>query len=166
MRSALLLLCAATISPSVSHADASVPKDPQKSGASFKPTTCGQETNKSTTVTLPDGLSYEELVVGKGALATRGAIVRIAYSHWQASGELIVRDIKVQLHLGADPSIPGLDEGVLGMRVGGKRRLHLPPELGHRSDVDGRFAAAPGGATVIEVMLEGIGSTPLRPTND
>jgi FKBP-type peptidyl-prolyl cis-trans isomerase FkpA len=88
-------------------------------------------------VVLPSGLKYIDLKVGTGVPATKGRMVRIAFIGWVTKTQLMFdfRDAPNPLafHLGTpDPNVvPGLNAGVAGMRVGGKRRLIVPPKLGH-----------------------------------
>jgi FKBP-type peptidyl-prolyl cis-trans isomerase len=90
-------------------------------------------------VVLPSGLKYIDIKVGTGVPAVKGRMVRIAFVGWVTKTQLMFdfRDPPNPLpfHLGApDPNvIPGLNEGVAGMRVGGQRRLIVPPRLGHGS---------------------------------
>jgi FKBP-type peptidyl-prolyl cis-trans isomerase len=90
-------------------------------------------------VVLPSGLKYIDIKVGSGVQATKGRMVRIAYIGWVTKSQLMFdyRDPPSPLafHLGRpDPMIVrGLDEGVVGMRVGGKRRLIVPAKLAYGS---------------------------------
>ncbi len=164
MRSALLFMCVAAVLPSVSSGDASVPNDPQKNGNTFKATTCGQDTTKSSTVTLPDGLRYQELAVGKGALAIRANTVRVRWTVWLPTGERL-DDGTLQIRLDDDRLIAGLQEGIVGMRVGGKRRLRVFTTLGYSGsrtlpamhEPEGRNRSTSDGPLDFEVTLDGIG---------
>lgn len=87
-------------------------------------------------VTTQSGLTYTELVLGTGRVPVRGDWAVIEYSVWlEATGTLIdsswVREEPFQFVMGSRQVIPGLEEGVASMRVGGKRRLVVPPELGY-----------------------------------
>jgi FKBP-type peptidyl-prolyl cis-trans isomerase len=90
-----------------------------------------------TPVVLPSGLKYIDIKVGTGVPAAKGRMVRIAFIGWVSKSQLMFdfRDPPDPLafHLGTpDPAVvKGLDEGVVGMRVGGKRRLIVPAKLGH-----------------------------------
>ncbi len=78
------------------------------------------------------GLFVQDITMGSGAVATRGRTVVVRYAGWLPnakqfdSGELSVT-------LGSNKTIPAWEEGLLGMRVGGKRRLVVPPNLGYGS---------------------------------
>jgi peptidylprolyl isomerase len=88
-------------------------------------------------VVLPSGLKYIDIKVGTGVPAVKGRMVRIAFIGWVSKTQLMFdfRDPPNPLafHLGKpDPNVvPGVNEGVAGMRVGGKRRLIVPAKLGH-----------------------------------
>ena len=76
----------------------------------------------------------EDLVAGKGAEATRGRSVRVHYTGWLTDGtqfDSSVGGSPFTFRLGAGEVIDGWDQGVAGMKVGGKRKLTLPPELGY-----------------------------------
>ncbi len=76
----------------------------------------------------------EDLVKGKGAEAVRGKTVEVHYTGWLADGTRFDSSVGGQpfsFRIGAGEVIDGWDRGVLGMKVGGKRKLTLPPELGY-----------------------------------
>ncbi len=76
----------------------------------------------------------EDVVKGKGPEAARGKTVEVHYTGWLADGtkfDSSVGGAPFSFRLGAGEVIEGWDRGVAGMRVGGKRKLSLPPELGY-----------------------------------
>lgn len=81
------------------------------------------------------GLSIEELVDGTGEAATAGIEVTVHYTGWLTDGKKFDsskdRDDPFVFPLGAGHVIRGWDEGVQGMKVGGKRKLTIPPDLGY-----------------------------------
>jgi FKBP-type peptidyl-prolyl cis-trans isomerase len=87
-----------------------------------------------TTNTTP-GLRIEDLIVGTGAQATGpGQFVTVHYTGWLENGSEFdsSRQRKpFSFPLGVGFVIPGWDQGLVGMRIGGKRRLTIPPELGY-----------------------------------
>ncbi len=86
-------------------------------------------------VKTPSGLQYWDIVVGKGAPAVKGKRVRVHYTGWLTDGKKFDSSHDSGhpfiFVLGAGHVIPGWDEGVQGMREGGKRQLRVPPELGY-----------------------------------
>ena len=85
--------------------------------------------------TAPSGLIIEELAVGSGATALAGTRVSVHYTGWLTNGTKFDsshdRNQPFEFQLGAGQVIRGWDEGVAGMRVGGKRKLTIPPQLGY-----------------------------------
>jgi FKBP-type peptidyl-prolyl cis-trans isomerase len=87
-------------------------------------------------VALPSGLTYWDLKVGTGKEASRGSTVRVHYTGWLLEegtkfDSSLDRGEPFQFTLGAREVIQGWDLGVAGMKVGGKRQLRIPPELGY-----------------------------------
>jgi FKBP-type peptidyl-prolyl cis-trans isomerase FkpA len=110
--------------------------------------------------TTPSGLIIEEMAPGEGAAAASGHSVTVHYTGWLTTGKKFDsskdRDDPFVFPLGAGHVIRGWDEGVQGMKVGGKRKLTIPPELGYGAR--GAAGVIPPGATLVfEVELLGIG---------
>ena len=109
---------------------------------------------------MPSGLLIEELVVGSGAVAAAGEKVTVHYTGWLSDGKKFDsskdrRDPFV-FPLGRGQVIKGWDEGVAGMKVGGKRKLTIPPALGYGAR--GAGGVIPPNATLVfEVELLGVG---------
>jgi FKBP-type peptidyl-prolyl cis-trans isomerase FkpA len=84
---------------------------------------------------LPNALVKEDLVVGDGAAAEAGKEIIVHYVGWTADGEQFDnsrnRDEPLDFPLGAGHMIAGWEQGLPGMKVGGKRRLVIPPELAY-----------------------------------
>jgi FKBP-type peptidyl-prolyl cis-trans isomerase len=108
----------------------------------------------------PSGLRYEDIREGEGAVATPGNLATVHYTGWLPSGQQFDSSrtgmgMPFQFQLGAGEVIPGWDEGVAGMRVGGQRRLVLPPELAYGAQ--GAGGVIPPNATLVfEVELLGL----------
>ena len=87
--------------------------------------------------TTSSGLQYEDEVVGTGAEATPGNAVSVHYTGRLTDGSKFDssrdRGQPFTFPLGAGRVIKGWDEGVSGMKVGGKRKLIIPPDLGYGS---------------------------------
>jgi len=86
-------------------------------------------------VTTESGLQYADITVGTGTQAQLGNRVAVQYTGWVAStGKGFDTSVGLNpytLVLGDNGSITGFQEGVIGMKVGGKRRLFVPAELGY-----------------------------------
>jgi FKBP-type peptidyl-prolyl cis-trans isomerase len=100
---------------------------------------------------LPDGLYVQDKRIGSGARADSGKWVRVLYTGWLANGVAFdsSRDRKKphQLLLGYQRVVPGLEEGIRGMRVGGRRLIVIPPSLGYGKA--GEPGRVPSRATMI-----------------
>jgi FKBP-type peptidyl-prolyl cis-trans isomerase len=87
------------------------------------------------TVTTESGLKYLDVTVGTGRLAELGDTASVHYTGWLADGKKfdssVDRKEPFSFRLGAGQVIKGWDEGVLGMKIGGKRKLTIPPQLGY-----------------------------------
>jgi len=86
----------------------------------------------------PEGLVVEDLEVGSGTEATAGSAVDVHYVgvSWSTGRQFDAswdRRETFSFRLGAGEVIPGWDRGVAGMRVGGRRRLTIPPALAYGS---------------------------------
>jgi FKBP-type peptidyl-prolyl cis-trans isomerase len=112
---------------------------------------------------MPNGLKYTDTKTGDGATATPGNKVSVHYTGWLynngAKGakfdSSVDRGQPFQFTLGAHQVIAGWDEGVAGMKVGGKRTLIIPPELGYGAR--GAGGVIPPNATLMfDVELLGV----------
>lgn len=103
----------------------------------------------------PSGLYVQDLTVGTGATAQAGDILSVLYSGWLANGtQFGLADDPTDpliFQLGVGDVIQGWDEGVVGMREGGRRRLVIPPKLGYGSRPNGPIPA--NSVLVFEVEL-------------
>ena len=97
------------------------------------------------------GLYIQDLTVGTGDEATSGTTVIVHYEGWLSNGTKFDssrdRNQPFDFLLGAGRVIRGWDEGVAGMRVGGIRKLVIPPALGY--GVGGSLPTIPGNATLV-----------------
>ncbi|TAL49500.1 FKBP-type peptidyl-prolyl cis-trans isomerase [Patescibacteria group bacterium] len=97
----------------------------------------------------------DELSLGSGQEALRGSLVTIHYVGMLTNGQIFdssrVRGQPFQFILDSGQVIPGFDRGVLGMKVGGKRRITIPPSLGYGNVVAGPIPA--NSTLVFEVEL-------------
>lgn len=97
------------------------------------------------------GLKFEDLNLGKGDIAVPGDKVSVHYTGWLIEGEKfdssLDRNQPFDFTLGKGMVIAGWDEGVAGMKVGGKRRLTIPPQLGYGAR--GAGGVIPPNATLV-----------------
>ncbi|MFL6192756.1 MAG: FKBP-type peptidyl-prolyl cis-trans isomerase [Thermoanaerobaculia bacterium] len=101
------------------------------------------------------GLRYTDLRPGQGDEAANGKIIEVHYTGWLADGAKFDSsrdDQPFTFRLGAGDVIKGWDEGLLGMKVGGKRRLIIPPDLGFGKQGVGSVVP-PGAVLVYEFEL-------------
>jgi FKBP-type peptidyl-prolyl cis-trans isomerase len=111
-------------------------------------------------VTTKSGLKYQDIQVGTGEEAQKGMTVSVHYTGWlYANGQRgkkfdssVDRGQLFSFNLGGGQVIKGWDEGVAGMKVGGKRELIIPPQLAYGSR--GAAGVIPPNATLdFEVQL-------------
>jgi FKBP-type peptidyl-prolyl cis-trans isomerase len=114
-------------------------------------------------IEMPNGLKYTDAKTGDGATAAAGNKVSVHYTGWLSNNgakgtkfdSSVDRGQPFQFTLGAHQVIAGWDEGVAGMKVGGKRTLIIPPELGYGAR--GAGGVIPPNATLIfDVELLGV----------
>jgi FKBP-type peptidyl-prolyl cis-trans isomerase len=93
----------------------------------------------------PSDITTEEITVGTGATAARGDIVTVHYTLFLSNGTRIESSIDTNspltLQVGAGAFIPGFELGIVGMRVGGKRRVTIPPGLAYGNQANGPIPA-------------------------
>ena len=123
----------------------------------FNPFTSMQNTDNTTgTPAAGDtqALVVQDEVVGSGAAAQAGDTVTVNYTGMLANGTVFdssVGKTPFQFTLGVGQVIPGWDQGVAGMKVGGKRKLVVPPSLGYGAS---DYGPIPGNSTLtFEVEL-------------
>jgi len=112
-----------------------------------------------TQTTTASGLVIEEVLVGEGAEAGAGQTVSVHYTGWLTNGSKFDsskdRNEPFQFPLGRGHVIAGWDEGVQGMKIGGTRKLTIPPALGYGAR--GAGGVIPPNATLVfEVELLGL----------
>ena len=113
------------------------------------------------TVTTAAPFSQSDIVVGGGSVAANGNTLTVGYTGWlfdsaqpNAQGAQFDSSTAFSFNLGQGQVIAGWDQGLVGMRVGGKRRLVIPPSLAYG---DTRHGVIPPNATLLfEVTLTAV----------
>lgn len=104
---------------------------------------------------LAEELTVEDLVEGTGAEATVGSTATVHYTGWLTDGTKFDSSVDsgtpFSFTIGAGDVIAGWDQGVAGMKVGGKRKLTIPPSMGYGDTAVGMIPA--GSTLVFEVEL-------------
>jgi peptidylprolyl isomerase len=116
-------------------------------------------TDAKKTITTPSGLKYVELKIGTGATPKLGQTVSVQYTGTLENGSKFDssrdRGLPFEFKLGAGQVIKGWDEGLSTMKVGGRRQLIIPPQLGYGAR--GAGGVIPPNATLIfDVELVGV----------
>jgi FKBP-type peptidyl-prolyl cis-trans isomerase len=132
---------------------AQAPKDQPKEKAAMEKPAEGKE------VVTPSGLKYTDIKVGEGEEAKPGQAVTVHYTGRLTDGtkfdSSLDRKQPFSFKLGAGQVIQGWDQGVAGMKVGGKRKLTIPPGLGYGSQSVGGVIP-PNSTLVFDVELLGV----------
>jgi FKBP-type peptidyl-prolyl cis-trans isomerase len=128
-------------------------------GGSTKPNTSAPTKVTGDGTKTADGLQYWDIKVGTGPVAAAGQTVKVHYTGWLTNGKKfdssVDRGEPFTFNLGGGQVIKGWDEGVAGMKVGGKRQLRIPPQLGYGDR--GAGSVIPANATLIfDVELLGV----------
>ncbi len=109
--------------------------------------------------THDSGLQHSDVVSGEGEEATSGKNVTVHYTGWLTDGKKFDssrdRGSPFSFRLGGGQVIRGWDEGVAGMKVGGRRKLVIPAELGYGQRGVGPIP--PGATLVFAVELISVG---------
>ena len=112
-----------------------------------------------TFTSTPSGLKYLDIQTGTGAIAQPGQKATVHYTGWLANGQKfdssLDRNEPFEFTLSAGMVIKGWDEGVAGMKVGGKRRLVIPAALGYGARGAGGVIP-PNAELIFEVELLGL----------
>ena len=111
-------------------------------------------------------LKIEDIKLGEGAAAKAGDLVSVHYTGWLADGtkfdSSVDRGEPIEFPLGAGMVIAGWEQGLEGLKVGGKRKLTIPPELGY-GEAGAAGVIPPNATLVFEVELVGVSEMPQPP---
>jgi FKBP-type peptidyl-prolyl cis-trans isomerase len=107
----------------------------------------------------PSGVRYWDIQTGEGAPAARGHVVKVLYTAWLETGKEFDRstspDNPTVITLGYGQVIRGWEEGMEGMKVGGKRQLKIPPDLAYGA-AGVRPTVPPNSTLIFDVLLIGM----------
>lgn len=110
-------------------------------------------------VTTASGLQYWNIKLGTGALAIPGKKVKVDYTGWLTNGKKFDSSVGTghpfEFILGNGQVIKGWDEGIQGMKVGGKRQLRIPPSLGYGANGTPGGPIPPNATLIFDVQLVG-----------
>ncbi len=114
-----------------------------------------QNTSGGTEVTTASGLKYTELVEGTGPTPQKGQTLSVHYTGTLQNGtkfdSSLDRGKPMEFQFGIQPMIKGWDEGITSMKVGGKRKLIVPPSLAYGAQ--GRPGIPANSTLIFEVEL-------------
>lgn len=122
-------------------------------------------TNAPTKVTgdgvrTPSGLAYWDIRVGTGEVAKEGSRVRVHYTGWLTNGKKFDSSVDAnqpfEFRIGNGEVIKGWEEGITGMRVGGKRQLRIPPALGYGAEGTPGGPIPPNANLIFDIQLLGV----------
>jgi FKBP-type peptidyl-prolyl cis-trans isomerase len=129
-------------------------------------------TNAPTKVTgdgvkTDSGLQYWDIKVGTGQMANDGDHVKVHYTGWFTDGKKFDSSVDANqpysFTIGKGDVIKGWDEGVTGMKVGGKRQLRIPPQLAY-GDAGFKNIIPPNATLIFDVQLLGVAAAPANGT--
>jgi FKBP-type peptidyl-prolyl cis-trans isomerase len=128
-------------------------------------------TNAPTKVTgdgvkTESGLQYWDIRVGTGAVAKSGDKVKVHYTGWLTTGKKFDSSVDanspLDFTIDAGDVIKGWDEGVTGMKVGGKRQLRIPPDLGYGASGTPGGPIPPNATLIFDIRLLAV-TPPTKP---
>lgn len=130
MSKTVQVITMAVLAASVAFAQTAAKKTP-----AARPRAAGPTHVTGAPVTTPSGLQYWNIKLGTGALAIPGKKVKVDYTGWLTNGKKFDSSVGTgqpfEFVLGNGQVIKGWDEGIQGMKVGGKRQLRIPPALAY-----------------------------------
>jgi FKBP-type peptidyl-prolyl cis-trans isomerase len=111
-------------------------------------------------VKTPSGLAYWDIRVGTGEVAKEGSHVRVHYTGWLTNGKKFDSSVDAgkpfDFTIGNGEVIKGWEDGVAGMRIGGKRQLRIPPTLGYGAEGTPGGPIPPNATLIFDIQLLGV----------
>jgi FKBP-type peptidyl-prolyl cis-trans isomerase len=124
--------------------------------AAAKPVASGPTKVTGAPTKTASGLEYWDIKMGTGAVAQAGQHVKVDYTGWLTNGKKFDSSVGTghpfEFMLGAGQVIKGWDEGIAGMKVGGKRQLRIPPDLAY-GDKGFTNVIPPNSTLIFDVQL-------------
>jgi FKBP-type peptidyl-prolyl cis-trans isomerase len=158
------LVLALTISTAMVALAQTAPKKKPTRIVNTRPNTKAPAKVTGDGVKTDSGLQYWDIVVGTGKIAKEGDGVRVHYTGWLDNGKKFDSSVDAgrpfRFVLGNGEVIKGWDEGVAGMKVGGKRQLHIPPDLGYGENGTPDGTIPPNSTLIFDVQLLSIQEPP------
>ncbi len=108
------------------------------------------------TITTDTGLQYRDLAIGSGMSPINEDVVQVHSTGWLQDGRVINSTIggdPIEFEVGGNAVIAGFDEGVRGMKPGGKRRLVIPPQIGYGSEGNAQLGVPSGATLIYDIQL-------------
>jgi FKBP-type peptidyl-prolyl cis-trans isomerase len=137
-----------------------------KPAAAARPNTTAPTKVTGDGVKTDSGLQYWDIRVGTGAVAKSGDKVKVHYTGWLTTGKKFDSSVDANspfdFTIDAGDVIKGWDEGVTGMKVGGKRQLRIPPNLGYGASGTPGGPIPPNATLIFDVRLLAV-TPPAKP---
>jgi len=145
-----------TITTPASSLSTATPDSKLSTDLAAKPT----KKNGNKVITTPSGLKYEEIKVGTGAKPKKGQVIKVHYTGTLENGTKFDssrdRGQPFEFNIGAGQVIPGWDEGLSTMKVGGRRKLIIPSKLGYGPGGTPDGTIPPNATLIFDVELLGV----------
>jgi len=154
MKIAIVGIIAIILTALVLYAQTATPKPKAQA---VRPNTSAPTKVTGDGVKTESGLQYWDIKLGLGALAKAGDHVTVHYTGWLTTGKKFDSSVDANqpfdFTIGAGDVIKGWDEGVAGMKVGGKRQLRIPPDLGYGASGTPGGPIPPNATLIFDVQL-------------